>query len=1069
MRFKHLLGATALASSLLIASGASAQTATTSPDQETTNASNPTPDTATAADASATDVVVTGSRIRSPNLTSIVPITSVTAEDLQQTARVSVGDVLNDLPALVSSFSQSNSTRFLGTAGLNLLDLRGLGTQRTLVLVNGRRHVGSDILNNAVSPDVNTFPTDLIDRVDVVTGGNSAVYGSDAIAGVVNFILKDNFQGLQLRGQGSASQEGDAGSYYLSALAGKNFGDGRGNVAVNLEYARQNAFYGSDRAHYRQNDTFVGIDTDAFDTGLVNGSDGIPDSRFFRDVRSATIYSGGLIAFASPTGACGRDTITQGSFVGRPFTCNYIFNTAGQLVPETGTRVGLSTIASNTAASATPGGVFIGGNGNTRREGTLLQILPQLDRYSANLIGHFDFSSAFKPFIEAKYSRTHVIGQGGSGPAFFTGSTLDAFYERPRFDNPYLTDQARGVIQQARTAAGLAPATAATRLVLRRNLTDLGSRTEESTRETYRIVGGFRGDLSEHLNYEVSGNYGEFKEKTKILGNLNIQRFLLGLDAVRNPATGQDVCGSQLDPTRANLGITGGPDRGGNPAVLAADIAACQPVNPFGEGNISDAAKRYVLTDTLVRSGIKQFDALAFLSGDTGGFFNLPGGPVGFAAGGEYRRERVSYVQDPLVSAGYTFYNSIGEFKAPAFEVKEAFGELRLPILKDQIFHSLELSGAGRVSDYKGSAGTVYAYNFGGDFAPIQDIRFRANYARAVRAPNLSDLYFPASQNFAPGFADPCSLNNIRSGSQYREANCRAAGIPNTYNFLYAQSLEFQSGGNLAGGGAGLQSEKSDSYTYGTVIQPRFIPGLSLSVDYFNIKVNNVITTPDAQSLVNTCYDSPTTSNQFCALFTRAGAAGAASGEEPFRIIEGSLLGIPLNYAQLKVRGIDAELSYRRNFGSDISFSTKVVYTHQFENVSFLDPTNATFGNTVVGELGYPKDAANWDIDLSVGKIFGNLQFRYLSKQFVNAAEATNSFEGRTPENADASEPLTYPEIVYVDLRTGINVTKNSNFYFGIDNLTNRLPPLGLTGTGFGSGIFEPIGRRFYAGVTARF
>src|SRR4051794_37133129 len=186
-------------------------------------------------------IVITGSRIRRPNLESTVPIPSVGGEEFFETSQVSVGDVLNDLPALRSTFSQANSTRFLGTAGLNLLDLRGLGTQRTLVLVNGRRHVGGDVLNTATSVDVNTIPVDLIERVDVVTGGNSAIYGSDAIAGVVNFVLKQDYEGVQLRGQGGISKYNDLGSYFVSALAGTNFADDRGNVAINVEYARQNA------------------------------------------------------------------------------------------------------------------------------------------------------------------------------------------------------------------------------------------------------------------------------------------------------------------------------------------------------------------------------------------------------------------------------------------------------------------------------------------------------------------------------------------------------------------------------------------------------------------------------------------------------------------------------------------------------------------------------------------------------------------------------------------------------------------------------------------------------------
>ena len=190
----------------------------------------PADDTAEAADEGT--IVVTGSRIRSPNLESAVPVTAISGEQFFETGQTSVGDVLNELPALRSTFSQSNAGRFLGTVGLNLLDLRGLGTERTLVLVNGRRHVAGDPLASGVSVDVNTIPSDLIDRVDIVTGGSSAVYGSDAIAGVVNFILKKDFDGARLRAQGGLSKYGDAGSYVVAGMVGKNFADGRGNVVL---------------------------------------------------------------------------------------------------------------------------------------------------------------------------------------------------------------------------------------------------------------------------------------------------------------------------------------------------------------------------------------------------------------------------------------------------------------------------------------------------------------------------------------------------------------------------------------------------------------------------------------------------------------------------------------------------------------------------------------------------------------------------------------------------------------------------------------------------------------------
>ena len=232
MTINRLLSATALATSLVLAPAAFAQDAATEDQTLATVAGDP-----TANAASDSDIVVTGSRIARPNLASTIPITSVGPQELLATGSLSVGDQLNELPQLRATFSQANSTRFIGTAGSNFLDLRGLGTDRTLVLVNGRRHVSTS--PGSFRWDINNVPSDLIERVDVVTGGNSAIYGSDAVAGVVNFVLKRSFDGLQLRGQGGISEYGDRGSYFVSGIAGKNFAEGRGNITFAAEYAKQ--------------------------------------------------------------------------------------------------------------------------------------------------------------------------------------------------------------------------------------------------------------------------------------------------------------------------------------------------------------------------------------------------------------------------------------------------------------------------------------------------------------------------------------------------------------------------------------------------------------------------------------------------------------------------------------------------------------------------------------------------------------------------------------------------------------------------------------------------------------
>ena len=333
----------ALAAALALPAVAHAQTtpATSSPDSQGPGATPNNPGQTDSAgntgsgatgtgdsDTSASDVVVTGSRIARPNLTSSNPITSVQGEEFFQTGQISIGDQLNQLPQLAPTFNQSNSTRFLGTSGLNLLDLRQLGTQRTLVLVNGRRHVAGDILNSGTSVDTNTIPTDLIDRVDIVTGGESAVYGSDAIAGVVNFVLKDHFDGVEVRGQSGISPDyHDGAAQFASVLAGKNFGGGRGNIAANVEYAHQDQYFADSRPYLSQQRAFITVNP--------TGTAGSPENILYNDIRSASYSETGLIRFG------GTPTLNAGTGPnGVRYTVPFQFTSAGALVPVTGQRIG---------------------------------------------------------------------------------------------------------------------------------------------------------------------------------------------------------------------------------------------------------------------------------------------------------------------------------------------------------------------------------------------------------------------------------------------------------------------------------------------------------------------------------------------------------------------------------------------------------------------------------------------------------------------------------------------------------------------------------------------------------
>jgi outer membrane receptor protein involved in Fe transport len=1075
-------------------------------------------------------ITITGSRIKRPNLESALPVTSLQGEQFFQRGQTNVGDALNDLPQLRSTFAQQNPGSGIGIAGLNLLDLRGLGTSRTLVLVNGRRHVAADILNNAVSPDITSIPADLIDRVDIVTGANSSVYGSDAIAGVVNFILKRDFNGVQVRAQGATTQHNFGQNYYASILAGQNFAGGRGNVTLHAEYGHQDRIFASDIPWLRQNNGLGVVDVDS---ALPHGSDGVADRTLIHDIRSASIAYTGLVAITqggtdNPAtagidvpSACGvglgANNGPPTSVGGLPYNCTFVFNEAGDLAPQTGTRYSTGII----------GGIF-GGNGTTGREHQQLSILPKLNRINVNLLAHFTVSDAFEPFIEAKWNRVDALGNN-SGPSFMQGTfnPLD-LRERIRLDNPYLTPSQRTTIANAILASGCntsltascdvpgvtssftrstssgisggptqgigGPLNAADitainagtyRFVLARNLLDVGIRDENFQRDTKRIVAGVRGTFNSDWSYEVSANYGRFDEDINVNGFLDKQKFMLSLDSGLNPLTGQIQCRSQFDPTAA-VPLTralNGTQQALTAARLAADIAACVPYNPFGYNPAANAsAVSYFTYNAHKKAWLSQLDFLGFVNGDSSQLFELPGGPVSFALGAEYRRERARYDDDDFAQTGLTNGVIIGEFDPPSFVVKEAFGEVRVPIVKEvPFFYDLELNGAARVSDYKGAVGTVWTWNYGGEWAPIRGFRFRGNYGKSVRVPNLSETGFPNVFNFAPGFVDPCQVG---SATGNRAVNCAADLGPLFPLTAITRSLPIYSGSN-----PDLKPEVSHSMTLGAVLTPPFLPGFSLSADYYSIKVKNVIVSLSAQAIVNGCYDrAPGTTNVLCSLFTRwAGPGTSPAGDLPGWVSgdpSNALTSAGQNFASRERKGIDFNASYRTRFFRNWVLDTNMIYVHTLKQSDFQNPAFPTFENQLLEELGNPKDEVRLDTDVRIGKFTVGHRLHYIGPMYVNAFEDFNALPGAClagqdpttcpPNDADYADIRRYHAVFYHDLRfqfdTGpMGMVKNVQVYAGIDNIFDTHPPLGSTGTGAGSSIYDIRGRNYYAGVKARF
>ena len=1010
-------------------------------------------------------IVVTGSRIaRNPNTEGPIPVTTIDAETLTRGSDIALGDALNDLPALRSTFGTSNSGRFIGTAGLSVLDLRGLGTNRTLVLVNGRRHVTSTPGDYDV--DVATIPQDLLERVEIVTGGSSAVYGSDAIAGVVNFVLRKDFEGFRVKGQGGISDEGDRGGYSISATAGKNFFDNRINIAVSGEYSKQEPLFFTDRDDqfgafsgvpgFITTDPTVTINADGTLTPEPPEGDGIPDTSFVGGNGRPGITFGQLSEGGALQTTCNAPRFDRRVNA----TCSGVLDQQGFNTRVRYFFLPNGNLVRNDPAAFTLTGGTLGGLGSSGIEGGLASVGVQ--RYAGNLLINAEISPAFAPFVEAKY--VHVDAFQAGPQATFLG-TLNSVYST---DNPFLNDQAIGVINSITSR----PGGGGPLFQIQRFNYDIGTRGEDHDRDTYRVVAGVRGDLSRtgNLRYEVAFNYGHTHTFYTTRGNVLIDNFNNASDAVRAP-DGSIQCSINTDADPTN------------------DDAACAPLNLFGFGAPSQAAQDYILFPSTRNETADQYDATAFISGDSTGLFELPGGPVGFAIGGEYRREEAFSSFDDVTNSGATFLNSNTPFAPPAQELYEAFGELNVPIISGVTgIEELTVSGAVRYSDYN-TTGGVTAYNGNVIYSPFPSLRLRGGYARSVRAPNLGNLFATQSETFNT-IADPC--NQTRIGEQPNfAARCAEAGIPTTVTLPNGNVVPFSniSDTNISGfnqGNPNLTPEKGTSITIGGVFQPTFLPGLTLSVDYYDIKVEDVIQGLSAQEIVDRCYNDATSlDNPFCAVVFRRAPTGniftdfafdgqggrvfPATDTVNFPVAGPGFINQPFNFAALKTSGIDADLSYRTALGSRANLAIRglVSWVAKREEFSFIgDPDRST---RIKSTLGDPEWAGSLNVALEFDNVTLTYEGRYVGRQLIAAYETQNSHQGRPPENADAFADLYHPDIYYNDIRASFNIQDDYEFYVGVDNVLDQLPPNGIDGTGGGGAIYDNTGRFFYAGFVVDF
>ncbi|WP_066650312.1 MULTISPECIES: TonB-dependent receptor domain-containing protein [Sphingomonas] len=1057
------------------------------------------------------EVVVTGSRLKlDPNATEPLPVSSVTADQLRAAGATDVTATLRQIPALISSGTVADSIeRGGGGTGQATLNLRQLGSNRTLVLIDGQRHVSGVAGTQTV--DVSTIPAGLIDRVDVLTGGASAIYGADAVTGVVNYVLKRDFKGLTVDAQAGVSDRGDGASYRIDAAYGLNFAGGRGNITIAGGYTNENEVLLGDRDFTANNgrgnnSTTYSNPARRFQVGDINAATTPNFASYFRvggpGPRTTRISFGPTIPttlaafqalFPGRTPTAAEQALIDRAANSSAFVIGAqpvfgISSNAGLIfradfglfttdINNNGIRdcnesyVGWTGFGGGGCYVSTPGGgvrIFqdgiistgqnqFGGDGAVERTNET-SLTPGSERFYGNFRARFEFSPAAEVFIDAKYTRNNTVSR----------NNYNTFYDSLLIlpDNPFIPAVLQG---EANAAGGLR---------ISRDFLDLGPNIQTANRDTYRIVAGVRGEITPHLRYDVTGNYGRTDNKITQSNSVLYDRLFAAIDVVRGPG-GRPICRSDI----SNVPYVGSetfPFIEGGFFTFRPGDGQCRPVTLFnGVNSVSQEGVNFITQPTTDNFRLTQTVITATVTGDTGGFFNLPGGAPQFSAGFEYRREtsssRFSDLELGLLPTGSpagpagTFIGSISANQqlifdpstrtlntGGAFDVKEVFGELRLPLLRDTPFaHELTVGAAGRYADYSTVGGT-FTWNVNAVYAPVRDIRFRGTYARAIRAPNIAELFSPAQgATFRP--SDPCDLVN-RGLNPNRAANCLAAatalGIPNPAQFLatYNDPLTGRFSGT-SGGNPNLRRETATTWSVGSVIQPRWVRGLTLSADYYSIRINDAISAVSAQDIVNTCYDNITFPNQFCALFRRNGpAAGPATFGFNF------LQQTQLNFGRIETSGIDFSVNYNFNIGA----STKVnlgVSGNWTEKVDrFFDPGNPNLVNPALREQSVPEFSGVVTANVSRGPLSLNYSLQYIQS---TAAAGVIQIERIQAEFGNAGFA---PDYYVQNLSVGIEVNKKFSFYAGVNNLTDLQPYLASSAY-----PVSGVGRYVFAGVRTRF
>ena len=1022
---------------------------------------------------SAGEIVVTGSLIRNPNLVQSTPVNATTADEIDLLQSNVAEEVLRELPGVVPSIGSAVNN---GNAGASYVDLRGLGSERNIVLLDGQRIVPADLQGRV---DLNNVPLALVERVDALTGAAVTTYGADAITGVVNFITRKDFAGAEISGGSQLTEKGDGHTFRIDATVGGNFDDGRGNAVLSIGYQQADPVFQGDRDFsFEQISSF---------TGGAGGSGTAVPSRFSgtRPLDPATglpsvdptVENGGV----RQVNAAGAAVAPFASFNFNPFNVFQTpfkrFNIFAQANYEISDAVEVYTrgmFSKNTVDTIiAPSGAF-GGSVNINLNN------PFLPATLRNQFCAFDVNPR-----EDIYTPRFTPAQCAAA-ATATGRS-DPNYREIGLGGFVAFDVNNDGILAADEGFDPNPA-----ITLNRRTPEVGPRISNYVTTVFDYRLGLRGAISDSIDWDISGAYGE-SENAQAIKNFTLQsRF-------RQAALADSATSCQNSSN------------------------GCVPVNLFGpEGSITPEMAAFLTADstTIVRTTLAQVRGT--ISGDAGFASPWASEAVGFAVGGEFREYGATQSSDLLAQtpgelggAGGAAPNIDGNYN-----VYEAFGEIIAPIVEDKpMFHSLTLEAGLRYSSYtvKGatSQNQTTTWKAGGSWEPVESLKFRGNYSRAVRAPNIGELFTPQTVGLTNLSIDPCAGAAPTSNANLR-AICIAQGAPvgsiGSITNPTAGQANLTVGGNLD-----LKPEKADTLTLGFVYQPDFVPGFNVSLDYYNIKIDSVIGTALPGDIIAACFGAISASSATSAACTNIRRNPLTGGLDGDPATTGGLFGPTNNLGKLATDGFDLLANWKGNIGAaDLTLSFVGNWTRSSKfNANPSDPgslnrecvgfysVNCSFTGSIQPEFqtstrvtfGYK------DVDLSfLWRWMDAVQYEPAQLEAERAAaDAANrndagvllpinlaqigkpGFQGcpnfETTDEGGCLVEEGFRRIGaehYFDLTARWNASDNFSFTFTIQNLLDNKPKLvgnTIGSTAFNSGnvfpsTYDALGRRF--GVAAK-